>query len=70
VLVGGKGNLAGIEFLREGKRVGLAQDFELPLPVVAAGPRLDPDPRLEPGRWTCRWSLAGRVVAAKQFRIA
>jgi hypothetical protein len=70
LLVGGKGKLAGIEFLREGKQTGLSQDFELPLPVVAAGPRLDPDPRLAAGKWACRWSLAGRVLATKQFRIS
>lgn len=69
VFAGGKGKLAGIEFLRDGRETGLAQDFELPLPVTAAGPRLDPDPKLAPGRWACRWSLAGRVVAVKQFRI-
>jgi hypothetical protein len=70
LLVGGKGKVAGIEFLREGRSVGLSQDFELSLPVVAAGPRLDPVPKLAPGRWACRWSLAGRVLATKQFRIA
>jgi hypothetical protein len=70
LLVGGKGKLAGIEFLREGKQTGLSQDFELPLPVVAAGPRLEPAPSLATGRWTCRWTLAGRVLATKQFRIS
>ncbi len=70
VLVGGKGKLAGFEFLHEGKDVGLGQDFELPLPVTAAGPHLDPDPKLATGHWTCRWTLAGRVLAAKEFRIA
>jgi hypothetical protein len=68
VFVGGKGKLAGIEFLREGKEA-FAGDFQLPLPVTAAGPRLDPDPRLQAGRWACRWTLAGRVLATKQFRI-
>jgi hypothetical protein len=70
VLVGGKGRLAGFEFLHEGKDVGLGQDFEIPLPITAAGPQLDPDPKLTSGRWTCRWTLAGRVLAAKTFRIA
>ena len=69
VFVGGKGKLAGIEFLREGKEA-FSGDFQLPLPVTAAGPRLDPDPKLQAGRWACRWSLAGRVLAVKQFRIA
>jgi hypothetical protein len=68
VFAGGKGKLAGIDFLREGKEA-FSADFELPLPVTAAGPRLDPDPKLQSGRWACRWSLAGRVVAVKQFRI-
>jgi hypothetical protein len=68
VFAGGKGKFVGIEFLREGKEV-FAGDFELPLPVTAAGPRLDPDPRLQRGAWACRWSLAGRVLAVKPFRI-
>ena len=68
VFVGGKGKLAGIEFLREGK-TAYDGDFELPLPITAAGPRLDPDPKLASGKWACRWSLAGRVLAEKQFRI-
>lgn len=68
VFAGGKGKLATIEFLREGKRA-FSGDFELPLPVTAAGPRLDPDPKLAAGKWACRWSLAGRVLALKQFRI-
>jgi len=68
VFAGGKGKLAGIEFLREGRQV-FAGDFKLPLPVTAAGPRLDPDPKLQPGSWACRWSLAGRVLATKQFPI-
>ena len=69
VFVGGKGKLAGIEFLREGKEA-FSGDFELPLPVTAAGPRLDPSPRLQRGSWACRWTLAGRVLAVKPFRIA
>lgn len=69
VFAGGKGKLAGIAFLREGKEA-FSGDFELPLPVTAAGPRLDPDPKLQRGSWACRWSLAGRVVAVKKFRIA
>ena len=69
VFVGGKGKLAGIAFLREGKPV-YDGDFELPLPITAAGPRLDPDPELASGDWACRWSLAGRVLAEKQFRIS
>jgi hypothetical protein len=69
VFVGGKGKLAGIEFLREGKEV-FSGDFQLPLPVTAAGPRLDPSPRLQRGKWACRWTLAGRVLAVKPFRIA
>lgn len=68
VFVGGKGKLAGIEFLREGKEA-FSGDFELPLPITAAGPRLDPDPKLQAGKWACRWTLAGRVLATKQFRI-
>jgi hypothetical protein len=68
VFVGGKGKLAGIAFLREGKAT-FDGDFELPLPITAAGPRLDPDPKLASGKWACRWSLAGRVLAEKQFRI-
>jgi len=68
VFAGGKGKLVGIEFLREGKEA-FSGDFELPLPVTAAGPRITPSPRLQPGRWACRWSLAGRVLATKQFRI-
>jgi hypothetical protein len=70
VFVGNKGKIAGFEFLHEGKDVGLGQDFQLPLPVTAAGPRLDPEPQLVSGRWTCRWTLAGRVVASKDFRIS
>lgn len=69
VFVGGKGKLAGIEFLREGKEA-FSGDFQLPLPITAAGPRLDPNPKLQTGKWACRWSLAGRVLAVKQFRIA
>ena len=65
VLVGGKGKLAGFEFLHEGKDVGLGQDFELPLPVTAAGTQLDPDPKLASGRWTCRSTLAGHVSQRK-----
>jgi hypothetical protein len=68
VFVGGKGKLAGIEFLYEGKKA-LDADFELPLPVTAAGPRLDPSPKLASGGWACRWTLAGRVLATKSFRI-
>ena len=68
VFVGGKGKLARIEFLYEGKSA-LDADFELPLPITAAGPRLDPSPRLTAGRWGCRWSLAGRVLGTKSFRI-
>ena len=68
VFAGGKGKLAGIEFLREGKQA-YAGDFELPLPVTAAGPQLEPDPKLAAGKWACRWSLAGRILAVKQFRI-
>jgi hypothetical protein len=69
VFVGGKGKLAGIAFVHEGKPA-VDADFELPLPITAAGPRLDPDPRLAAGKWACRWSVAGRVLATKQFRIA
>jgi hypothetical protein len=69
VFAGGKGKLAGIAFLREGKEA-FSGDFELPLPVTAAGPRLDPSPKLQRGSWACRWSLAGRVLAVKPFRIA
>lgn len=69
VFAGGKGKLATIEFLREGKEA-FSGDFELPLPVTAAGPRINPSPRLQPGRWACRWSLQGRVLATKQFRIS
>ena len=69
VFAGGKGKTAAIAFLREGKQF-FAGDFQLPLPVTAAGPQLDPAPRLQPGKWACRWSLAGRVLAVKQFRIA
>jgi hypothetical protein len=69
VFVGGKGKLATIEFLREGKEV-YSGDFQLPLPITAAGPRLDPDPKLQTGKWACRWLLAGRALAVKQFRIA
>lgn len=68
VFVGGKGKLARIAFLHEGKIV-FDGDFELPLPITAAGPRLDPDPKLAAGKWACRWSLAGRVLAETQFRI-
>jgi hypothetical protein len=68
VFAGGKGKLARIAFLHEGTTV-FDGDFELPLPITAAGPRLDPDPKLASGKWACRWSLAGRVVAEKQFRI-
>ena len=68
VYVGGKGKLAGIAFLHEGKPA-FDGDFELPLPITAAGPQLDPDPKLASGKWACRWSLAGRVLAEKQFRI-
>lgn len=68
VFVGGKGKLAGVAFLHEGKPAGDV-DFELPLPITAAGPQLDPDPKLASGKWACRWSLAGRVLAEKQFRI-
>lgn len=68
VFAGGKGKLVGIAFLREGKEA-FSGDFELPLPVTAAGPRLDPSPRLKAGRWACRWTLAGKVVATKSFRI-
>lgn len=68
VFVGGKGKLAGIAFLHEGE-AAFDGDFELPLPVTAAGPRLDPDPRLASGTWACRWSLAGRVLAEKRFRV-
>lgn len=70
VFAGGKGKQGGFEFLHEGKSVGLSEDFELPYPVTAAGFRLSPEPRLPPGRWTCRWTLAGRVVASKPFRIS
>ena len=69
VFVGGKGTLAGIAFLREAKEA-FAGDFELPLPITAAGPRLDPDPKLAPGKWACRWTVASRVVAVKRFRIS
>jgi hypothetical protein len=68
VFAGGKGKLATIEFLREGKRA-FSGDFELPLPITAAGPRLDPAPKLLAGNWACRWSLAGRIVALKRFRV-
>ena len=68
VFVGGKGKLAGIAFLHEGTSA-FDGDFELPLPITAAGPRLDPDPQLASGNWSCRWSLAGRVLAVKQFRV-
>jgi hypothetical protein len=68
VFAGGKGKLVAIEFLREGREV-FSGDFELPLPVTAAGPRLDPNPQLQRGSWACRWSLAGRVLATKPFRI-
>jgi hypothetical protein len=68
VLVGGKGKKAVIEFVYEGKEA-LSADFTVPLPVTAAGPRLDPSPRLATGSWGCRWSVAGRVVGTKSFRI-
>jgi hypothetical protein len=68
VFVGGKGKSVEIAFMREGK-VAFSGEFELPLPVTAAGPRLEPDPRLQSGKWACRWSLAGKVVATKPFRI-
>ena len=68
VFVGGKGKLARIEFVYEGKQA-LDADFELPLPISAAGPRLDPDPKLASGRWACRWSVAGRTLGSKPFRI-
>lgn len=68
VFVGGKGKSVEIAFLREGK-VAFSGEFELPLPVTAAGPRLDPDPKLQSGKWACRWSIAGKVVATKKFRI-
>jgi hypothetical protein len=69
VFAGGKGKLATVEFLREGREV-FSGDFELPLPVTAVGPFLRPAPRLQGGSWVCRWSLAGRVLATKRFRIA
>ncbi len=69
VFVGGKGKLAGIAFLHEG-RPAFDADFELPVPITAAGPRLDPDPALAAGDWACRWSLAGRVLAEKRFRVS
>jgi hypothetical protein len=68
VFVGGKGKVAGIAFLHEGK-TAFDADFELPLPVTAAGPRLDPDPRFASGSWACRWTVAGRVLATKRFRV-
>jgi hypothetical protein len=68
VFVGGKGRLARIAFLHEG-RVAFDADFELPLPITAAGPRLDPDPQLASGDWACRWSLGGRVLAETPFRV-
>ena len=68
VLVGGKGKQAVIEFVYEGKKA-LSADFTLPLPVTAAGPRLEPSPRLAAGRWGCRWSVGGRVLGTKSFRI-
>jgi hypothetical protein len=68
VFAGGKGKLVKIEFLREGE-LAFGGSFELPLPVTAAGPRLDPRPQLLAGQWACRWSLAGRVVATKPFRV-
>jgi hypothetical protein len=37
--------------------------------VTAAGPRLDPSPKLASGRWACRWTLAGKVLGTKSFRI-
>ena len=69
VFAGGKGKLAAVEFLRQG-REAFSGDFELPLPVTAAGPFIRPAPKLQTGSWACRWSLAGRVLAVKQFRIA
>jgi hypothetical protein len=69
VFAGGEGKLAGVAFLYEGEPA-FDGDFELPLPVTAAGPRLDPDPRLAAGDWSCRWTLAGRVVGEKAFRVA
>jgi hypothetical protein len=68
VFVGGKGKSVEIAFLRQGKVV-FSGEFQLPLPVTAAGPRLDPDSKLAAGNWACRWSIAGKVVATKQFRI-
>ena len=68
VFAGGQGKTATIAFLREGKKA-FAGSFQLPLPVTAAGPRLDPAPKLQSGKWACRWSLAGRVLGVKQFRI-
>jgi hypothetical protein len=69
VFAGGKGALAGIAFLHKGTSV-FDRDFELPLPITAAGPQLDPDPKLASGSWACRWTVAGRVVAVKPFRVA
>ena len=69
VFVSGKGKLAGVAFDHEGESV-YDGDFELPLPITAAGPRLDPDPKLAAGKWSCSWSLAGRVLVVKRFRVA
>ena len=62
-----QGKVAGTAFLHEGE-AAFDGDFELPLPITAAGPRLDPDPRLASGTWAWRRSLAGRVLAEKRFR--
>jgi hypothetical protein len=70
VFVGGRGKVAGFAFLHMGRDVGLSGTFTLPLPVTAAAPALTPDPRLEPGRWACRFTVAGRQLALKPFRIA
>ena len=58
-----------VKFLRTCSGPTRSSHAQLPLPVTAAGPQLDPAPRLQPGKWACRWSLAGRVLAVKQFRI-
>lgn len=68
VFAGGKGKLASIAFLH-GRTEAFSGDFTLPLPVTAAGPRLDPRPKLAAGQWSCRWSLAGRVLGTKKFQI-
>ena len=68
VFAGGKGKTASIAFVREGKTV-FSGNFKLPLPVTAAGPRIDPAPTLEPGKWTWRWSLAGRFLTEMQFLV-